>query len=755
MAEKTSTKTVWLLYGVALVFRLVYLAEYRGLLEFLHPTVDALYHHLTALAISDGALVSSEPFFRAPFYNYFLGFVYWITGDSIAAARLIQLLLGAWTVPLTYLIAEQLFDRRTAVVAAILVLLTSDMVYFDGELLLESSVVLMTLFVIWASLRYRETSSVTFLVLASLVQGLAVVNRPNTLLFVPLLIWIVWRPLKDKLRAQEMLLLCLGVLAPIAAVVAHNATRAEPAVTIATQGGINFYLGNNAEADGVSAVMPGKLGYAWQYADIKHLAETETGAELSPGEVSSYYFGEGWRFIASHPLDWLALLVKKVYLLFSGDDISNNRNLPFFKSQTMVLKLLPIGMGVLVPLGLVGMWLCRRKSSIVAMLAISALTYGLSFVAFFVNSRFRLPMLPLLAVFAAAALIELWELRRAGSARQIALPAVSIVLLAVLLNSNPYGLQFDNRQQAHFSRGNLLLDAGRTSEAINEYHAALSSEPPLLQANLNLGLAFLRLGQFDSAWHYFLIEDSLASGSAEAMNNLAYMYRQTQQYTEAIVAAEAALELKPYLSEARLNLWYSLRESGRGDSAAILIGEYERGHRLTNAESFIAAVVEADLGDLVKSERRLRKLLGELESNEVPSYSEASNISRTSDVLAPAMFESRVTYNLGFVLGSKGELDSAVVYLQRAVQLDPQLSEGWTNLGSAYFALKRYSDAIDALERSLALGTQTEIVTFNLALSHLALADTSSGLRYLQQSLDLRPGFAPAQALLNALTGSK
>ncbi|TFH58317.1 MAG: hypothetical protein E4G91_09530, partial [Candidatus Zixiibacteriota bacterium] len=133
------------LLGVGLICRLAYFIEYKQLLEFLHPTVDALFHHLTATAIASGALTSTEPFFRAPFYSYFLGLIYFFTGDSIAFARLIQLLIGAFTPVLTYLIARKVFDRTIAIVASVLVLFCSDIVYFEGELLLESLVVTLVL----------------------------------------------------------------------------------------------------------------------------------------------------------------------------------------------------------------------------------------------------------------------------------------------------------------------------------------------------------------------------------------------------------------------------------------------------------------------------------------------------------------------------------------------------------------------------------------------------------------------------------
>src|SRR5690606_11424832 len=169
-----------------LIVRIVYFFEYRSLLEFSYPTVDALYHHLTAKAIASGGLVSTEPFFRAPFYNYFLALIYFVSDNSIAFARFAQLVLGAFSIPLTYVIAKRMFDQRVAMIAAILVLATADLVYFDGELLLESSVLLMLLLLIWSLLRYLETRAWSRLALAGFIQGLAIINRPNTAVFVPI-----------------------------------------------------------------------------------------------------------------------------------------------------------------------------------------------------------------------------------------------------------------------------------------------------------------------------------------------------------------------------------------------------------------------------------------------------------------------------------------------------------------------------------------------------------------------------------------
>ena len=70
---------------------------------------------------------------------------------------------------------------------------------------------------------------------------------------------------------------------------------------MASQGGINFYLGNTDEADGLSAIMPEPLGHNWRIEDITYLAEVDCGRELKPGEVSTYWTGRALKWIQAHP----------------------------------------------------------------------------------------------------------------------------------------------------------------------------------------------------------------------------------------------------------------------------------------------------------------------------------------------------------------------------------------------------------------------------------------------------------------------
>lgn len=756
MFKLTDRTWIWILFGVGFFARLIYFLEYRSMIEFAQPTVDALYHHLMAVSIADGALTASEPFFRAPFYSYFLGFIYWITSDSIGAARFIQLVIGTATAPLVFLISREACSRRVALIASAMVLLCQDLVYFETELLLESILVTLILLSFYTMLKFIKTGHMAALLTSALTAGFAVITRPNAIVLLIPLIWLVWTASNKRpsvRRGRALAVLAVTSLIPLSLVLAHNLTRTQPAFTLATQGGVNFYIGNNEAADGVSAVMPGELGFNWQYQDVAFLAEQSRRRELTPSEVSSYYYSRGVSEIAETPGRWIKLLVKKAYLLFSGEDISNNRNLSYFKGQFFVLKLLPLGMWFLGPLGVISLVFWRRSSGPLRAMQIFVLLYAATFILFFVNSRFRLPLLPPLAIMAASSLVYCWDLIRSRNWTPALFTIMITAVLLICLNLNLYGMQFDNRKQALFTRGNLQLRAGSVDEALDTYRKAAQLPGDLKDLHLNMGVAFLKKASYDSAWKYLLIEDSLSQGSAEALSNLAYLYRQTRQYDDAIASAKLALKEKPYLQDARLNLWYAWRESGKPESVLVAADSLSRERALTDKEKFIRAVSAADAGRFDEAAGDLKKLLESPDFDDVqPRYAEAA--SATQGTLGPPVSRGHIYYNLGYAMAGMGRIDSAIVLFHRAVEAEETLQEAWINLGTAYLNKRQFDDAVSAYRNALRIGPESEVLLYNLAIALLSRGDNVEGENYLRQTLELDPDFAPARALLQRLQQS-
>jgi 4-amino-4-deoxy-L-arabinose transferase-like glycosyltransferase len=90
-----------------------------------HGELDTAYYvELAQKVVRGGPLAVTEPFFVSPLYVYFLAVIFRLSGDSLAAARIVQILLGTAAVAFLYFTARQWFGERAARIAAVLGLLT-------------------------------------------------------------------------------------------------------------------------------------------------------------------------------------------------------------------------------------------------------------------------------------------------------------------------------------------------------------------------------------------------------------------------------------------------------------------------------------------------------------------------------------------------------------------------------------------------------------------------------------------------------
>ena len=92
--------------------------------------------------------------------------------------------------------------------------------------------------------------------------GLSAIARPNVLLFGPaIVVWLAIVHRREALRAL-IYVACVttGCLLVILPITIRNYVVGKDVALIATQGGVNFYIGNNPQADGRTAIVPGTPG---------------------------------------------------------------------------------------------------------------------------------------------------------------------------------------------------------------------------------------------------------------------------------------------------------------------------------------------------------------------------------------------------------------------------------------------------------------------------------------------------------------
>ncbi|MBB6049478.1 tetratricopeptide repeat protein [Armatimonas rosea] len=548
-------KSLVYLFVLALGIPFLCLTQYAASPFFWVPRMDALYHSLQAHALAHRQ-APAEPYFRAPLYLWLLSGVYATLGEGPWAPRLVQLVVGSGSVLLLYLLGERLFRPCVAFLAAVSMALYGPLVYNNLELHTPVVEVFFTLAALTALV--RSGVGLKGVALAGGLAGLAALARPNALVLLPLGLWYLWQT-RRPWRAL-VLFVVLALLPPLAVTLRNARVSGDP-VFIASQGGINLYLGNRAHADGFTPSTPQRYRFDSAYEDSVALygqraAEEALGKRLRPSEVSRYWVGQTLRWWQAHPREALALTLKKAILTLSSVEIRNNTGYHYIREAWVpLLWLAPFGFAWAGPLGGVGLFLALRRhpqrAAIQLLVGFLGL-YFLSIVVFFAADRFRLPLVPLLLLFAVEGG---WQLLHCYHER---LGKQALVLLAGLLLL--VGGDWFRLPRAHWdsqdcwSAGNRLLALKRPDDAELYLRRALQQEPANAEYWTSLGEAAYLKGELSPAQEAFARALQLSPESPQSYYNLAVCLQEQGKSDEARGYLLQALARDPGYTRARTAL---------------------------------------------------------------------------------------------------------------------------------------------------------------------------------------------------------
>ncbi len=764
IGDKDKEKIVVLgIFVLAYALRFVYMLQMQSSPHFSSPTMDPLFHDAWAQDIAGGNWIGSKVFFRAPFYAYFLAVVYKIFGHSYVIPRLIQHLIGSLSCVLVYLLARNLFGRKVAVVAGLIAASYGMLLYFEDELLLDSFLVFFDLLLILLLLGAKEVPRLSRWFLCGLVLGVSAITRPNILIFVPFIwlwIFVVFKNKKPFKRiAAYWGWLLLGAALVISPVTLRNLLAGGDLVLISSQGGINFYIGNNPNADGVSAIF---YHEHWEYRDFQQAAERETGRSLKPSEISRFYYLKSADFFLTRPYQGFKLLIKKLYLFWSRFEISNNQDIYFYRRYSSLIRALPLGFWLVGPLGLTGMilslWFARRnrkprtektgeQRKKVSLPILFVFSYMITVVAFFVPARFRVPVIPFLITFSGFALV--WLARRAlkkdlASVRIFLLLLVPLVFLS---NTNAYHLTIGELSlaQAHFGLGNVYLKKGQLDLALAHFDSVLALNPSWSRGHLNRGMVFFRKGDYAEAEKEFLAELELNPSEEQAYNNLAAIYLRQEEYDKAEQMAKRAVELRPYSPNPYMNLALTYNRTGRTEEAKEILRQgISIIQPFFDAELLLGEIYQAE-GNFDSAAARFNYVLNPPASHRDVVYDlQALTLRGDAYEIDRIALEAKAHFNLGTIYVQRGEIERAEAHLQQALLLQPNFAEALANLGILYDNTGRGTDGIPLLRKAIGLDPQNAVYHYNLGLAYAKQMQLQSAREEFETSLALDPSLADA-----------
>ena len=593
-----------LIAGLALLLRLAYVFELDASPLFQHPAVDADTYNQHAERLAAGNWLSRGigPFWQPPLFPYSLGAVKLLFPgpEFFYAARLLQALIDALTCVLVFYLGTRLFGRAAGIGAGVVTAVYGPMIFFAGELLPATTAAFLDTLGLLLLLRALDRQSPWRFLAAGISFGLAAVTVPTVLPFcAAAAAWVAvsgWRARDMRRAAAAGLFFLLGVALPIAPVSLRNYTVGNDAVLISYNGGINFYAGNNGDTGKTLGARPG-----WEWDDLVDMPQ-HAGIDR-PSEKSRYFYRQAGEFIASEPLAWAGLLAEKTYAFWHGDEIGRNQAVYFWRNYSHLLsallwktEYLAFPFGLIAPLALAGMalYLVRYRAprllpapvpvftlprvppeGLIAVLFVGL--YAAAVIAFFPTARYRIPLCPLLVLFAVYGVMQLGTLfRGVGKRSPVAIATLAaVVLLAGALNHRLAPMDLDGDALIHYNIGNAEVKKRDVDGAMASFKRSVAIDPEFWQAWINLGSMYAMTGQPHRAVETFEMVRDHQPHRFGVWINLAHVYRAGGRTGEALHAYERALRTGDSILQAfteYISFCFELREyerARRGLDAAV------------------------------------------------------------------------------------------------------------------------------------------------------------------------------------------
>lgn len=769
--------------ALAAALRVAHVLALRGTPFFTTLQLDHQAYDEWARRIARGVTLRDRPFFVDPLYAYVLGGIYAVAGRDLLVVRLVQAALGVATCALTARLGRRVLGSAAlANVAALLVAIYVPEIHHEAAI--EKTGLGVFLLVAAATLYFEPWRFAPAAAGAAL--GLATLARGNVLVLVPfgaLALALARGPAARQDRLRRAGAFAGAALAVIGLATAHNLSATGELVLTTANAGQNLYLGQHrGNADGTYAPPPFlRPDPRFEEADFRAEAERRLGRRLGARETSAFWTARALDEIAAAPGAALLRTWRKLRLITHTYETPDNDHLEVVATASPVLRAPVLWMGQLLPFALLGaVVLWRRREA--RLVTLAAVIVAASVLAFFVLSRFRAPIVPILAVLAAGGGAWLVEAARARAWRRAGAGAALVAAAALWSGIHPGWLDAKRRSAlavAYHNLGAQRVEAGDVEGGLRAYERAVATDEASVPASRRaLGELYLARGEYGRAERHMRrvveMKPSSRMGHAALVRLYEAMRRDPRWRDDPVIAER--------LAESRRGAGVGAAEPSGGDAA--LAREHVARARALAAEGRHAEAIAA-LKEAVRVgpyDEAVRYMLGNaMEAHATPEdmiayfggaaasdpkpqtslYFWAVGLERAGDAdgaiakLAEALevdpAHEMSEHRWGAILEAQGRYEEALAHYRRAVEIFPEYRAAHEQAARLCTRLGREAEAAEHLERARASDplTPRRFVYWARYLAKRGRRDAA--IAELERALRANPDDAEALALLAEL----
>lgn len=526
---------------------------------------ESYFHWATRIAQGEG--FGRAVFYQAPLYPYLLSLIQRVFGPDLVAIRSVQAVLGSVSCLFLAVAVGRMVNPRAGLAAGWMWAIYAPAIYFDA-LIQKTSVALallaFSLFLITEIRVGRRLIACGGLGLT--LAGLMLV-RENALLLVPFVLLWTWLSVekgRPRYLAVSLILLCLTL--PLFGVAARNRVMGGEWVITTSQFGPNFYIGNHHGADG--RYQPLKWGRSdWKYErkDAEEQARRETGQDLTPRQVSRFWFLKALGEIADHPLDWTQLMARKSLMVMLAQEIPDTEDIYTYREFSFILDGLHrvAHFGTLLALAVMGFWIGGKRWQTHWIVPAMGLVYAASVVLFFVFDRYRFPLAALILPAAALALSTL--IQEKAPALQHRRTAILLALMVFAVSAYPlYSIRVF-KANSYLNFGQVLASQGELDRAQEFMDRAAELDPGRAQIKVKRANNLIQRGQIAQA--EVLLKEALAARADQptALAQLGLVHLMKGDDAQAVQDFQRSLELDPKQPQVLNNLaWLAVHRPELG-----------------------------------------------------------------------------------------------------------------------------------------------------------------------------------------------